>query len=92
MGKIISCIGLQDSEQRELSISRELPYQTVCISGYQQALYVSSLYIKSIKIRPLTCKRSADQMTYLILDDYPKHVDENLKELKTTGRKKKYLA
>jgi len=31
-------------------------------------------------------------MTYLILDDYPKHVDENLKELKTTGRKKKYLA
>ena len=46
-------------------------------------IHISSLYIKSIKIRPLTCKRSADQMTYLILDDYPKHVDENLKELKS---------
>ena len=44
-------------------------------------IHISSLYIKSIKIRPLTCKRSADQMTYLILDDYPKHVDENLKEI-----------
>jgi hypothetical protein len=32
------------------------------------------------------------QITSPILDDYPKHVDENEKELKTPGRKKEYLA
>ena len=28
------------------------------------------------------------EITYPMLDDYPKHADENLKELKTPGSKK----